>query len=140
MTRFSNVILTAVLLAAMILCVANDTGLSADGANFLLHIVSAKQLFAPMPFRIAANVITQYPVLFAQDLGLPLQALAALQTSMLVGIPTACFITTLWMCSRNVLTVAANTVVLTCVYFPTLFHLIGEHHIPSTRCSGYAPF
>jgi hypothetical protein len=105
-------------------------GLYADGANYLLNIISSRGLFNVAASRIGAELWTQSPVILAIHLGdRSIAQLAALYTASLMTTPIASLCATTWITRNNLLASAANIAVICCVYYPTIFEAIGEFQV-----------
>jgi hypothetical protein len=122
--------LTVVLCLSFVLQVKLYGGLYADGALYFMRIIASGHFVNVSSYRVGATILTQWPLVLAIALGEhSIAGLAAVHSAALLAVPTVCFIATSWMSRRNAIAAAANAIVICCVYYTTIFDIIGEYHI-----------
>jgi hypothetical protein len=118
------------LVAVFILHTLLNVGLYADGANYLMQVLSHQDFYYGDLYRGGSYYVTQWPILLAIGLGeRSIATLAALHTAALTALPTICFAATTWIARHNTVAVAANLLVICCCFFTTIFFIIGEFHV-----------
>jgi hypothetical protein len=126
----SPTLITIILILSAALSTLYGSGLSADGAHLLRQMLSSGTFNNVSSYRIGATVLTQWPVVLAMNMGVrSIPHLAMIYTAALLFTPTACFIATTWLTRHTAPAATANVIVICCVFYPTLFSIIGEFQV-----------
>lgn len=104
-------------------------GLFWDGAAFLVNIVDSGRFHDFYPARAHIAWATQWPVLLAMRLGVvDTKILAIVQSAALFALPAALYQLALARARRDAVLLAAVLVIVSAVYLPTSFFIVGEYN------------
>ena len=104
-------------------------GLFWDGAAFLVNIVDTGTFHDFYPARAHVGYVTQLPLLIALKAGVTnLKALAMIQSAALFALPVGLYHFAIMRVRHDGLLLAAVIAVVSLVYLPTSFFIIGEYN------------
>jgi hypothetical protein len=123
-------IIFAILVSLAVLHVAVARGLFADGAYFLLQILTTQKFWNYDGVRVIAQVIDQSPVLIAIQAGVTnTKFLARIYTLALELPPLALYLFALWKSRRSIVLFGAFILITVVIYLNLNFMIISEYNL-----------